>query len=105
MNDRARALEILKEAKAILAERLTEMVSEQAEEILADARGDSYMNEIESVYEQVGLKLTHVSQMLSNLPAAETEPQTTTASAQHSREDTFQLATESSPSADAFVTE
>jgi hypothetical protein len=105
MNDRARALDVLREAKAILADRLTEMVVEQAEEILADARGDSYMNEIESLYEQVGLKLTHVSQMASNLPAEEQLPQTTTAAAQHSAEDTFQLDTEPSPSADAFVTE
>lgn len=105
MNDRTRALEVLREAKAILAERLTEKVLEQAEEILADARGDSYMNEIESLYEQVGLKLSHVSQMLANLPAPEAEPQTTTAAAQHGPEETFQLATESAPSADALVTE
>jgi hypothetical protein len=38
MNERAHALEVLREAKAILAERLTEQVAEQAEEILADAR-------------------------------------------------------------------
>ena len=105
MNDRARALEVLKEAKAILAERLTEKVLEQAEEILADARGDSYMNEIESLYDEVGVKLTRVTQMLSNLPAEEPLPQTTTAAAQHRSNETFQLDTESSPSADAVVTE
>lgn len=105
MNDRARALEILREAKAILAERLTEKVLEQAEEILADARGDSYMNEIESLYEQVGLKLTHISQMLSSLPELEPLSQTTTAAAQHAAEDTFQLDTQPSPSGDAFVAE
>jgi hypothetical protein len=104
MNDRTRALEVLRQAKAILADRLTEKVLEQAEEILADARGDSYMNEIESLYEQVGLKLTHVSQMLSNLPAPEQEPHTSTAAAQHAPEETFQLATEP-PADDVFVAE
>jgi hypothetical protein len=102
---------VLRQAKAILADRLTEKILEQAEEILADARGDSYMNEIESLYEQVGLKLTHVSQMLSNLPAPEPEPYTSTAAqpavsitAQHAPEETFQLATES-PADDVFVAE
>ncbi|HEX5106606.1 MAG TPA: hypothetical protein VFV87_22455 [Pirellulaceae bacterium] len=104
MNDRTRALEILREAKAVLADRLTEKVLEQADEILADARGDSYMNEIESLYEQVGLKLTHVSQMLSNLPAPQPEPHSTTAAAQHAPEDAFQMATDP-PGDDVFVAE
>jgi hypothetical protein len=104
MNERTRALEILREAKTILAERLTEKVVEQADEILADARGDSYMNEIESLYEQVGLKLTHVSQMLANLPAPQPEPHSTTAAAQHAPEETFQLATEP-PADEVFVAE
>ena len=104
MNDRTRALEVLRQAKAILADRLTEKVLEQADDILADARGDSYMNEIESLYEQVGLKLTHVSQMLSNLPAPEPEPHTSTAAAQHAPEDTFQLATDQ-PADDVFIAE
>ena len=50
MNDRNRALKILKEAKETLTGRLTEKVLELEEEILADARGDSYMNEIETVW-------------------------------------------------------
>lgn len=104
MNERKRALEVLREAKAILAERLTEKVSEQAEEILADARGDSYMNEIESLYEQVGLKLTHVSQMLSNLPAPHSEAHSATAAAQHAPEETFQVATEP-PGDNVFIAE
>jgi len=104
MTDRARALDVLREAKAILAERLTEKVLEQADEILADARGDSYMNEIESLYEQIGLKLSHVSQMLSNLPVPQQEPHTSTAAAQHPPEETFQHSTES-PGDDVFVAE
>ena len=103
MNERAKAIEVLREARTILGERLTEKVVEQAEEILADARGDSYMNEIDSVYEQVGLKLAHVSQMLSNLPPPEAEPHTTTAAAEHSPDDMFTVDTQATPSCDPVV--
>jgi hypothetical protein len=102
MNERARAAEILREARAILAERLTEKIVEQRDELLDDARGDSYMNEIESLYEQVGMKLSHVSQMLSNLPVEEQpQPQSFTAAAQHGPTSTFTVATEPAPNADA----
>lgn len=102
MNDRQRALEVLKEAREVLLERLAELVVEQKAEILADARGDSYMNEIESLYEQVGMKLAHLNQMLSHIPE---QPAThsTTAAAEHDARDTFTLATDPAPSADAIV--
>jgi hypothetical protein len=103
MNDRARAIEILKKARAILAERLTEKILEQRGELLDDACGDSYMNEIETLYEQVGLKLSHVGQMLSNLPADEPVAESHTAAATHAPEDTFTLATEPTPNADAVT--
>jgi hypothetical protein len=106
MNDRARALETLRKARAILAERLTERINEQCEELLDDARGDSYMNEIESLYDELGTKLSHVSQMLSNLPADEPVPpptQTHTAAAQHSPENTFTVATEPAPNFDGVT--
>jgi hypothetical protein len=74
---RNRAITILTEAREILADRLTERVLDYADEILADARGDSYMNEIDGVYEQVGVKLAHITQMLANLPAEETPAATT----------------------------
>jgi hypothetical protein len=100
MNDRTRAAEVLREARAILAERLMERIVEQRD----DARGDSYMNEIESLYEEVGMKLSHVSQMLSNLPAEEPpQPQTFTAAAQHAPGSTFTVATEPAPNADALI--
>lgn len=103
MNDRNRALKVLREAKETLANRLTEKVLEQAEDILADAGGDSYMNEIETLYEQIGLKLSHVNSMLSNLPVEPPPAQVEEAAAQHSLDDTFTVATDPSPSADAFV--
>ena len=105
MTDRHRALEILQEARNILAQRLTEQVLELGEELLADARGDSYMNEIETLYEQVGHKLTHVSHMISNLPAEPPPTHTETAAAQHDAASTFTVATDPAPSADAVVQE
>jgi hypothetical protein len=77
MNDRQRAIALLTEARDALAHRLTERVLELADEVLADARGDSYMNEIDSLYEQIGLKLAHVNQLLASLPQAQAAPQKT----------------------------
>lgn len=84
MNDRARALAILKEAREILARRLTERVLENAEELLDDARGDSYMGEIESLYEQIGTPLAHVNQILGAMPPEDVEPVAPQTHAQHS---------------------
>jgi hypothetical protein len=100
MSHRKRSLDVLREAREILAQRLTELVLDQSEEILADARGDSYMNEIESLYEQVGMKLAHLGQMISNLPA---EPEEAAPPPQfdESRGESFSVATDVSPSADA----
>src|SRR5437868_4822933 len=110
MNDRTRATDVLRKARNILAERLTELVLEQREELLDDARGDSYMNEIDSLYEQIGVKLSHVGQMLSNLPAEEPPAAQTHAAtaqqnvtAQHSAENTFTVATEPAPNFDSVI--
>jgi hypothetical protein len=103
MSERSRALKVLQEARETLSARLTELVLEQAEDILADARGESYMNEIDSLYEQVGVKLAHISQMISNLPAGPVEPVTATAAAQHDEDDTFTVSTDPVPNADAVV--
>jgi hypothetical protein len=100
MPARKRALDILRQSREILSQRLTELVLEQAEDILADARGESYMNEIESLYEQVGMKLAHVGQMISHLPDAALETTTTTAAAHHRAEDTFTVATHGAQAAD-----
>lgn len=68
MNDRARALAILREARDLVADRLAERILEAADAILDDARGESYMGEIDSLYEQVGMRMVHLSQMISHLP-------------------------------------
>jgi hypothetical protein len=103
MSERTRALEVLQQARETLSARLTELVLEQADDLLADARGESYMNEIDALYDQIGIKLAHISQMISNLPAGAVEPVTATAAAQHDEDDTFTVSTEAAPNADAVV--
>jgi hypothetical protein len=105
MPARKRALDVLRKSRDILAQRLTELVLEQAEEILDDARGDSYMNEIESLYEQVGMKLAHLGQMISHLPDESLETTTTTATAHHRAEDTFTVATHGAHTSDVELAE
>ena len=75
MNDRVRALAILKQAREILLQRLTERVLENEDEILDDARGESYMGEIDSLYEQIGTPLVHLNQLLSAVPADDDDAQ------------------------------
>jgi len=68
MNDRGEALDVLRQARDLLAERLTERILETEEGLLDDARGDSYLGDIESIYEQFGTKLMHLNQLINNLP-------------------------------------
>ena len=70
-SDRARAIALLKEARDILAHRLTERVLSSGEELLEDAMGRTYSSEIDEVYEQLGLRLNHLNVMLSGLPVLE----------------------------------
>lgn len=74
MSDRNEALAVLKQARDALLARMTEAILEQAEEIVADAEGHSFLSEIETLYDQMGNKLAHLNQMISNLPA-EPQPQ------------------------------
>jgi len=68
MNERARAIAILQQARDILLKRLVARVVESEEEIIDDAEGHSYLGEIEAIHEQVGLRLSQVNGMLSSLP-------------------------------------
>src|SRR5881628_250690 len=74
MNDRARAIAILKQARDMLADRLSERVIESRGDILEDAQGFSFLSELESIYEQFGARLVHLNQLLANLPAVEDIP-------------------------------
>jgi hypothetical protein len=73
MSDRMRALEILRRARDLLADRMSERILESEEGLLDDARGDSYLGDIDSIFDLFGTKLTHLNQMINNLPL-ETEP-------------------------------
>ena len=69
MNKRNQAIETLKAARDSLAEQLTERILECREEILDDAAGDSFMGEIEQIYEKFGNRLGHLNSLISSLPA------------------------------------
>jgi len=75
MNDRSEAINILKQARDVLADRLTEMVLDSQEEIMDDALGECYMGGIDTLQERVGLRLVQVNQMLANLPPKADAPQ------------------------------
>src|SRR5580704_11167938 len=68
MNPRSEAINILQQARDLLADRLTERVREAREEIMDDAEGLCYLSEIEQIYEQMGGRLAHINAMLANLP-------------------------------------
>src|SRR5687768_10693064 len=74
MSDRGRALEILREARDALAQRLTERILDAEEGLLDDARGDSYLGDIETIFDQFGTKLTHLNQLINNLPQESEAP-------------------------------
>ncbi|MEX0728920.1 MAG: hypothetical protein WEB58_20405 [Planctomycetaceae bacterium] len=65
------AYKILKQAREILAKRLVERILDSSEDILDDAAGESYSNEIEQIYEQCGSRLQHIQNMLNLLPPPE----------------------------------
>ena len=71
MNDRAKAISILQQARDILAERLTERILESRDSILEDAFGMSYSGEIDALQEQLGQRLNNVNLLLNNLPPAD----------------------------------
>jgi hypothetical protein len=74
MQDRARAIGLLQQARDILVERLTERLLEGRDAILEDALGMSYSSEIDAIQEQIGQRLNHVNLMLNNLPAVDEAP-------------------------------
>ena len=74
MNDRAKAISVLRDARKRLAVRLTERILESSDEILEDADGLRYIGGIEEVYDQLGSRLNHVSAMLQSLPPSDDGP-------------------------------
>lgn len=75
MNDRDKAIKILTQARDTLTEQLNERVLESADEIISDAEGETFLSEIEALFDKVGIKLHHIGIMLSQLPKiAEPKP-------------------------------
>jgi hypothetical protein len=81
MTHRTEAILILGEARDALLERLAERVVECREGILEDAQGESFMSEIEAVYDEIGGRLVKVSEMLGSIPAPDDEGENETADA------------------------
>lgn len=75
MNERARAIALLQQARDILTERLTERLLESREAVLEDALGLAYTSEIDAILEQIGQRLNNVNVLLNNLPPQEDAPQ------------------------------
>jgi hypothetical protein len=71
MDSRVEAMFILKQARDLLAERLSERIVACKSEILDEAGGMLFGGEIDAIFEQIGGKLMHVSQMISALPSEE----------------------------------
>jgi hypothetical protein len=71
MNDRQQAIDVLRRARDMLADRITERVLAQRDEIFEDALGLAPASEIDSLYEQLGVRLAHLNHLLSNMPAEE----------------------------------
>lgn len=71
-SERNRALSLLKQARNVLAERLVQAVLDLGEDLLDDARGDSYAGEIDSLHDQLGTRLGQVNHLLAGLSEAST---------------------------------
>lgn len=90
MDERTRAIQILQRTRDILAQRLTERILAAEEEILAEAEGESFFSEIETIYEQIGLRLAHVNQMLAHLPAPANQSDASAPQPTHSAESSLE---------------
>ncbi len=99
MNDRQQAIDLLRRARDLLAERLTEHVLANKDDILEDALGLAYTSEIDNMFDQMGVRLTHLNQLLSNLPAEEEETEDADAEAQ---DDLFLLEADAVGGDDSF---
>ena len=69
MDNRKRALAILKEARELLTDRLIENIIESGDGILEDAEACSYMDEIDLLQERIGGRLNSINLMIGNLSA------------------------------------
>lgn len=87
LSEQAQAVDLLTQARDILAARLTQRILELGADLLDDARGESYAGEIDSLYDQIGTRLNQINTMLAGLPATSDVPTTETFSTAHSSPD------------------
>lgn len=71
MDQRADAIAILKRARQTLIERLSQRVIDCQEEILEDAERGMFHSELESMYENLGCRLSNVNALLAALQSGE----------------------------------
>ena len=91
----SQAQSILVQARQILVERLNDLVLQNGEAFIEDAHGNSYMDEIGTVYEQVMGRLSQVNAMIANLPSIPSsqidKPSVTSSTESQDEPATFQL--------------
>ncbi|MFT5524842.1 MAG: hypothetical protein ACI9G1_006039 [Pirellulaceae bacterium] len=69
MSRHQHAISVLRQAREVLTVRLTARVLAEEIDILEDARGESYMEEITTLYNQLGSRLENVNRMIEALEA------------------------------------
>ncbi len=72
-DEHTKAIRLLKQARDRLAQRLAERVLIEQDDVLEDAEGRSYMDEIDTIYKQLGRRLHRVNQMLEDLTASRSD--------------------------------
>lgn len=60
---------LLTQARDLLAQRLTNAILELGDDLLEDARGESFSGEIDTLHERIGTRLSQVNVMLAGLSA------------------------------------
>lgn len=74
MQDLQQAQNILNQAHQLLAQRLCRFVLDDQDGLIQDARGDSYMDEIATIYDQVGTRMSKIGAMQGYLQLLAKEP-------------------------------
>lgn len=64
-------MRLLTQARDLLAQRLTSAILELGDDLLEDARGESFSGEIDTLHEQIGTRLGQVNGMLAALSASD----------------------------------
>jgi hypothetical protein len=62
---------LLTQARDLLAQRLTSAILDLGDDLLEDARGESFSGEIDTLHEQIGTRLGQVNGMLAALSASD----------------------------------